>query len=253
MCPATPCVQLHILSSVCKLSELLDENIHLVENIAMKAPGGEYLRRQALPSLTAVYFITPTVESINRLIADYRDRKHPMYGKCHLFFSSRLSDSLLAKIKASPAIGSIAGLKEMYLELACTESNVFVLDSPQSLPVLFAPEDNPGATEQKLQEQHRVASMIATLCATLGEMPIIRHANRPVAASVSAILQSKLAELSRPGSSFPSRILADSDKPTLLIIDRSSDPLSPLLHEVRRQRSSVTNTSSTYSTARPVS
>lgn len=38
-----------ILSSVCKMSELLDENIHLVENITMKAPNGEYLRRQAMP------------------------------------------------------------------------------------------------------------------------------------------------------------------------------------------------------------
>lgn len=223
---------LHVLSSCCKVSELLEENIHLIENITMKGPDGDYLRRQPLPALTAVYFLTPTVESVNRLIADYRDKKHPMYANCHLFFSSRLSDALLAKIKNSPVIGRVAGLKELYLELVCTEPNVFMLDSPQSLPLLFAPEEAPSSTEGKLQEHHRLASMIATLCTTLGEMPLIRHAVRPVAQSVAQILHRKLQELSRlPGSSFPTRHLPDHERPTLLILDRSSDPLSPLLHE----------------------
>ena len=39
---------LRVLSSVCKMSELLDENIHLVENITMQQ-NGEYLKRQPLP------------------------------------------------------------------------------------------------------------------------------------------------------------------------------------------------------------
>jgi syntaxin-binding protein 1 len=218
------------------MSELLEENVHLVENITMKQPNGDYLRRQPLKAMTAVYFLTPTVESVNRLIADYRDKRNPMYGACHLFFSSRLSDALLAKIKASPVIGVVAGFKEINLELACIESNAFVLDSPQSLPRLFAPDETPAATEAKLQEQHRLAAMIATLCTTLGEMPHIRYsAARPVSSSVAAILQQKLVELSKPGSSFPTRNLSDAERPTLLIVDRSHDPLSPLLHEFTYQ------------------
>jgi len=227
-----------ILSSVCKMSELLDENIHLVENITMKAPkapNGEYLRRQAMPALTAVYFITPTVESVNRFIADYRDKKQPMYGACHLFFTSRLSDALLGKIKASSAIGRVAGFKEINIELACTESHAFIFDSPHSLSTLFAPEENPAATEAKVQEQHRLAANIATLCVTLGELPHVRHANRPVATSVASILQNKLDELARSGIGFPSRVQSDAERPTLLVLDRSCDPLSPLLHEFTYQ------------------
>ena len=83
------------------------------------------------------------------------------------------------------AIARVASFKEINLELACTEANSFVLDSPSSLPTLFAPEENPAATKAKIQEQHRLAGMLATLCATLGEMPHIRHANRPIAASVA--------------------------------------------------------------------
>ena len=225
---------LRVISSVCKMSELLEENIHLVENITMKQHG-EYLKRQPLPTLPALYFLTPTVESVNRLISDFRDKKKPMYSTCHLYFSSRLPDVLLSKIKASGAIARVASFKEINLELACTEANSFVLDSPSSLPTLFAPEENPAATEAKIQEQHRLAGMLATLCATLGEMPHIRHANRPIAASVAQILQNKLQEMSKPGSSFPSRIQSDAERPTLLLLDRSFDPLSPLLHEFTYQ------------------
>ena len=93
-----------ILSGAYKLSELLEENINLVENITARDAAGSYLGRQPMPNMTACYFITPTVESINRMLADYKDKRSPMYGKCHVFLSSRLSDALLAKIKAHSII-----------------------------------------------------------------------------------------------------------------------------------------------------
>jgi len=56
-----------------------------------------------------------------------------------------------------------------------------------------------------------------------------------VAASVASILHTKLNKMARPGGTFPSRILTDAEKPTLLLLDRSSDLLSPLLHEFTYQ------------------
>ena len=90
-----------VLSGAYKLSELLEENINLVENITARDAAGSYLGRQPMPNMTACYFITPTVESINRMLADYKDKRSPMYGKCHVFLSSRLSNALLAKIKVA--------------------------------------------------------------------------------------------------------------------------------------------------------
>ena len=97
-----------VLSSAYKLSELLEENINLVENITAKDAEGRYMGRQPMPNITACYFITPTVESINRMLADYKDKKSPMYGKCHIFLSSRLSDALLSKIKAHTITAALA-------------------------------------------------------------------------------------------------------------------------------------------------
>lgn len=41
---------MRVISSLCRMSELLDENIHIVENLTMKNPTtGDFLRRQPLP------------------------------------------------------------------------------------------------------------------------------------------------------------------------------------------------------------
>ena len=225
-----------ILSSAYKMSELLEENIHLVENITNKDANGSYLSRQPMPTVTACYFVTPTVESVNRMIADYRDKKAPMYGKCHVFLSGRLSDALLAKVKTSSLIRHVQTFKELNLEYVLQEDNCFLLDSPQSLPLLFAPEESAAAAESKRQEQHRLANMLVTLCATLGEMPHVRSDARAVGTGLATILQQKLEELAQlQGATFPTRHLSDAERPTLLIVDRSHDPMSPLLHEYTYQ------------------
>ena len=66
---------LRLVSSLYKVSQLAEENFYLVENITMKSERGEYLDRQPMPSLPVLYFITPTVESVNRMLHDYRDKK----------------------------------------------------------------------------------------------------------------------------------------------------------------------------------
>ena len=180
-----------VISSVMRLSEMLESNVMCVENITMKSERGEYLDRQPMPSLPVLYFITPTVESVNRMLHDYRDKKSPKYGKAHLYFTSHLPDALLLKIKASPLIKTVASFKELNLEMVCTESNAFTFDSPQSLPILFAPDESPASSEAKLQEQHRLAAMLTTLFATLGEMPHIRHSSREVRSEKSDVRSQK--------------------------------------------------------------
>ena len=235
---------LRLVSSLYKVSQLAEENFYLVENITMKSERGEYLDRQPMPSLPVLYFITPTVESVNRMLHDYRDKKSPKYGKAHLYFTSHLSDALLLKIKASPLIKTVASFKELNLEFLAAEGNAFTLDSPQSLPLLYAEDSSPDATRAKEQEHHRIANMLVTVCATLGELPHVRFDGtrtdagtpREAAASVARILQDKLEALrANPTSGFPSRHLGDDERPTLLLLERSFDVVSPLLHEYTYQ------------------
>jgi syntaxin-binding protein 1 len=69
---------LQILNSVCEIYDILDENVTLVESIERK--------RQPYTNLEAIYFISPTAESIDRLIADFQQR--PLYAAANVFFYS---------------------------------------------------------------------------------------------------------------------------------------------------------------------
>lgn len=62
----------------------------MVENIAK--------RREPLPSLSGIYFISPTESSITRLLDDFG--KTPLYKTAHVFFSSKVSKNAIAAVKA---------------------------------------------------------------------------------------------------------------------------------------------------------
>lgn len=62
----------------------------VVENISK--------RREPLPSLSGIYFISPTESSITRLLDDFS--KTPLYKTAHVFFSSKVSRNAIAAVKA---------------------------------------------------------------------------------------------------------------------------------------------------------
>eukprot|EP00965_Chrysotila_dentata_P173987 5743654-Pleurochrysis_carterae.AAC.1 len=137
------------------MSELIEHNVHLVENVTMRDANGNYLRRQPLPALPALYLLTPTVESVNRFLDDFREKKPPLYARAHLFFTSRISDALLAKIKNSAAaMRAIGSFKELNLEFALAEANVFTLNKPDALTTLFCDDANASVSALKLQVAH---------------------------------------------------------------------------------------------------
>jgi len=57
----------------------LDAELRALVDAAMKGADGNYLRRQPLRELPAVYLLTPSVESVNRLIDDFRAGSSPAY------------------------------------------------------------------------------------------------------------------------------------------------------------------------------
>src|SRR5690242_15205737 len=46
------------------------------------------ISRQPLPNMEAIYFLSPTDESINLLIQDFKNEKSPQYRAVHLFFTT---------------------------------------------------------------------------------------------------------------------------------------------------------------------
>ena len=60
-----------ILSSCCKMTDIMQERITLIEDLTKK--------RQPITNMEAIYFITPTEHSIARLLDDFREPTKPQY------------------------------------------------------------------------------------------------------------------------------------------------------------------------------
>jgi hypothetical protein len=76
----------------------------LVENITMRDKSDAYLKRQPMPGMSALYFITPTVESVNRFLFDYRNRKRHL--ECRGSYSAGLWAVGVRQKVAVGAVGS---------------------------------------------------------------------------------------------------------------------------------------------------
>ena len=59
-------------------------------------------RREPLPALSGIYFITPTDDSVKRLIDDFKTR--PLYKTAHVFFSSKVTRGQLNAITKCPGL-----------------------------------------------------------------------------------------------------------------------------------------------------
>ncbi|KAJ3019493.1 vacuolar sorting protein VPS33/slp1 [Thoreauomyces humboldtii] len=230
-----------ILNNACRMHDILEENVTLVEDITRK--------RQPYPGKEAIYFISPNETCIQRLIDDFPAQPPPgkeakkgetagprMYAVGHIFFTSALSDALFNKIKASPAIGYIKTLKEMNVDFLAYESQVFTFDQPNSALPLYSPIRE-GSRHNEISQ---IAKKIASTLATLGEYPYIRYYASPTSTVpaiplyVAQAVKSELDELARQDTDFPPAS-SPYKRSVLIITDRTLDMISPIVHEFTYQ------------------
>jgi len=209
---------MRILSACCRMYDIMEENVTVVEKID--------IARQPLPSLEAIYFITPKSESVDFLINDFRKKDKPTYACAHIFFTSKLPDSEFQKISGSNASSRIKTLKEFNMEFLAYESQVFHMDMNDGLVQFFSANGDPISTKEL------VASRLVTMMATLNEYPIIRYAqSQRLAQALAQSTQQRLDALARSAVGWN----PNEERATLLILDRTLDPLAPLLHEFTYQ------------------
>jgi len=85
-----------LFSSICNLFELMSKNVFHLENLE--------LDRKEYPATPALYFISPTQTSVDKLIKDFSNTENPHYSNVHLFFSTKLSDGLMEHLSSQEGL-----------------------------------------------------------------------------------------------------------------------------------------------------
>ena len=201
------------------MNELLDTGAFLIEFISK--------RRQPYPTMQAIYFLSPTSESISALIEDWR-KKH--YREAFLYFSTEVPQDQFDQIAKSPVGANVKSFQELFVNLIAFESRAFHLDfaSENTLSAFFGPRE-------QASEYERAANKLVSACVSLNILPRVRYHKSDLdktSAKLAVIVQEQLDRFVGRNAEWRKSCNSSGE---LLIMDRTVDLISPLLHEFTYQ------------------
>ncbi|KAK2084990.1 Syntaxin-binding protein 2 [Saguinus oedipus] len=139
------------------MSDSLAEGITIVEDINKWG--------EPLPSLEAIYLLSPTEKSVQALIADFWGTRTFTYKAAHIFFTDTCPEPLFSELGRSRLAKVVKTLKEIHLAFSPTSPSTYNLYCP-------------FRAGERTQQLEALAQQIATLWTTQ-EYPAIRYRKGP--------------------------------------------------------------------------
>ncbi|KAJ1390645.1 Sec1-like protein, partial [Ochromonadaceae sp. CCMP2298] len=215
-----------VISSALSMYDIMERRVTLVEQLAKN--------RQPFPDMDVIYLAIPTLDSVAKIVGDFQSRAKAKYGNVHIFFLDSASPEVFSAIQSCALLMSkVKTFKEISLDFVSAESNVFHFDSTDALEKLYGAEKDAGYTSM-------LGKKLATLCITLNEHPSIRYqGSSTYAQEIATALNQTILQHKRSNPTFwtygDDHVHHERERAQIIILDRSFDCLSPLMHEYTYQ------------------
>lgn len=218
-----------VISAAVGMYDIMERKITLVEALEKK--------RAPFKDMGAIYILSPTKDSVNKLIDDFSDKTKILYGpNIFVYFLGPVAPQLLSQIKqCKHLIKRLKALSEINVDFLVKENRAFTVDIPIPFSNYFL-RSSSGPAEVP------IADKLVTLCATMNEYPYIRYRQTSgICSSVATLFKMKMDEFVSKNPSWwyhgsgGSGSSGERDRATILLLDRASDCLTPLMHDFTYQ------------------
>ncbi|KNB41497.1 hypothetical protein JH06_5113 [Blastocystis sp. subtype 4] len=231
-------VTMSLVNSVCGQFALLDR---VMEHIQSK--------RDCVSGVTAIYFVEPTERNVGLILDDFMEIKSfvgaescidriiycgmedvsgesCLYDKVALRFKGDLSDELAGRILNNQVLQKRLNTRLIHMNYHIEESNVAVTNIPSALKDIWGKNDATGILL-------RIAKSLVHMCVALGIKPLVHYQCGYPCKDIADLFESEvnLIMLQYIANFQPTL----REKGQLLLIDRTIDPLVPLLHPINYQ------------------
>mmetsp|Transcript_87693 Transcript_87693/g.174037 ORF Transcript_87693/g.174037 Transcript_87693/m.174037 type:complete len:569 (+) Transcript_87693:119-1825(+) len=207
-----------IISMVSSQNEILGQDIYLVERIDAHQEGD-------MRHLIAVCLIRPTNQNFMLLSQELCS---PRYKEYHLFFTNVVSHSRLEQLASCDEFELVKQVHEVFADVYAVDHDLFSLNLPSTIRLT---DDRARWTTYEEAITDRIVEGLLAACIALRMVPAIRYtAAADITRQVAKKVQARLLEersLFGTVNSSP----ADESVSVMLIVDRRSDPVSPLLNQ----------------------
>ncbi|CAG8589519.1 15159_t:CDS:2 [Gigaspora margarita] len=178
---------LKVIESTCTTFDILEEKVTLVENL--------HKPRQPNPNFDAVYIITPSPNSVEKVIEDFTRQKPPLYAGAHLFFLSPLDDPIFQRLRSSLPPNFFKSFEILYID--------------------FHGEENPLIRFQRGIDSD--------------------HPTKALPFKLAQLVQAEFDDYARNKKRVSPPQDIQRPRAILFIVDRSIDMYTPILHEFTYQ------------------
>lgn len=221
------------LSTVYSQSDVLKQEVFLVERI-------DNDEVEKLMHMKAVCFLRPSYSSLRALCRHLRD---PKFGEYHLFYTNSVRESYLQDLAQADENELVKQIHEYYVDYMVLDPHLFTVPNPNARGMTSVSETERASSsssscstflctpyvdrQDMLGEIDRTVEAIAALLLSLKvRKPSIRYQRSSDVAFQVAESLYRLTYCQGEGLFATER---GSIEPLVLVIDRTSDPVTPLL------------------------